>query len=117
MIGKCPQEEKPSDVCTYAHNFTIDSEEDKVDTPDVKGEIMRSIAAKMGIPYPYLSKVTMAEAKRVVSKCTGYIYGTKNRTIVSLNWIPKMQFLSSVMKGQVDENDVCFIFIPFGHVV
>lgn len=21
------------------------------------------------------------------------------------------------MKGQVDENDVCFIFIPFGHVV
>lgn len=82
MIGKCPQEEKPSDVCTYAHNFTIDSEEDKVDTPDVKGEIMRSIAAKMGIPYPYLSKVTMAEAKRVVSKCTGYIYGTKNRTIV-----------------------------------
>jgi len=31
-----------------------------------------SIAAKIGIPY--LSSTTMAQAKRAVSKCTGYIH-------------------------------------------
>ena len=82
MIGKHPKEENPWDVCTYAQNFTIDSEEDKVNSAEVNGEIMRSLAAKIGIPY--LSKVTMAEAKRVVKRCTGYIYGTQKRTIFPL---------------------------------
>lgn len=82
VISKRLQEENPWDVCTYAQNFTIDSEEDKVNSAEVNGEIMRSLAAKIGIPY--LSKVTMAEAKRVVKGCTGYIYGTQKRTIFPL---------------------------------
>jgi len=80
LVSKRPQEEKPRDVCTYAHNFSIDSEEDEINPMDIQGEIMRSIAAKIGIPY--LSKVSMAESKQVVKKCAGYIYGTKKRTIV-----------------------------------
>ncbi|PUU73965.1 hypothetical protein B9Z19DRAFT_1134107 [Tuber borchii] len=80
LIRKGPQEENRRDLCSYTHNFVIDSEEDKVDTTDIKREIMRLIAAKTGIPH--LSKVPMAEAKKMVRKCPGFIYGSKKRTIV-----------------------------------
>ncbi|PUU74192.1 hypothetical protein B9Z19DRAFT_1159715 [Tuber borchii] len=80
LIRKGPQEENRRDLCDYTHNFVIDSEEDMVDTTDIKGEIMRFIAAKTGTPY--LSNVPMAEAKKVLRKCPGFIYGSKGRAIV-----------------------------------
>ncbi|PUU73961.1 hypothetical protein B9Z19DRAFT_1196562 [Tuber borchii] len=80
LIRKGPQEENRRDLCSYTHNFVIDSEEDMVDTTDIKGEILRFIAAKTGTPY--LSNVPMAEAKKVLRKCPGFIYGSKGRTIV-----------------------------------
>jgi len=42
----------------------------------IKSETLAtSIAAKIRIPY--LSSATMTEAKRAVSKCTGYIHGAR----------------------------------------
>jgi len=81
LIGKRPQEEKPLDVSPCVHNISIDQENDNVGITDIKSETLAtSIAAKIRIPY--LLSATMTEARGAVSKCTGYIHGTQNRTIV-----------------------------------
>ena len=79
FIGKRPQEENPLDVSPCAHNISMNSEEDWVGTMGIEDGIMESIAAEIGISY--LSKVAMAEAKRVVSKCVGCIPGARKPPI------------------------------------